>query len=81
VVAGLGVTFEADAGAEGQEDPQGGRRLWAVALHRAVGSDALGRVDAEQSHPLDGAAGDSDIDRVAVHDRHDDAPVGWDNGS
>ena len=41
-----------------------------------VGVHRLGRVDADEAHRLDPPAGDLDLERVAVDQRHDDAAVG-----
>jgi hypothetical protein len=75
-VARLGIALEADLGPDGEELGQGGRRLGPVALHRLVGVDALGCVDADEPHPLDPAAGDLDVEGVAVDEGDHDAAVG-----
>jgi hypothetical protein len=75
VVAGLDVALEADLGADRQQVGQRGRRLGPEALHGLVGVHRLGRVDADQPHGLD-AAGDLDLDGVAVDHRPHHAAVG-----
>jgi hypothetical protein len=47
-----------------------------VALDRALRVDALGRVDPDETDPLDPAAGHLDVERVAVDDRDHEAAVG-----
>jgi hypothetical protein len=75
-VAGLDVALEANLRADRHQLDERGRRLGAEALDRLVGVHGLGRVDADEAHRLDPPAGDLDLERVAVDERHDDAAVG-----
>ena len=77
VVAGDDVTLEPNATAHGEQLAGVALRLVTEALgvvRRAIaerGVGDLGRVDADQAHPLLAIA-DIDVDRVPVDDRRDD---------